>query len=53
MEGVEYYGQIGFLKSGLALADHVTTVSPTYALEIQDSEMGMGSTDCCAIVAKP
>ena len=42
MEGVEYYGQIGFLKAGLALADHVTTVSPTYALEIQGSEMGMG-----------
>jgi starch synthase len=42
VEGVEYYGQIGFLKAGLALADHVTTVSPTYALEIQGSEMGMG-----------
>lgn len=42
MEGVEYYGQIGFLKAALALADHVTTVSPTYATEIQSSEMGMG-----------
>lgn len=42
MEGVEYYGQIGFLKAGLALADHITTVSPTYAMEIQGSEMGMG-----------
>lgn len=42
MEGVEYYGQIGFLKAGLALADHITTVSPTYAIEIQGSEMGMG-----------
>lgn len=42
MEGVEYYGQIGFLKAGLALADHITTVSPTYAVEIQGSEMGMG-----------
>jgi starch synthase len=42
MEGVEYYGQIGFLKGGLALADHIATVSPTYALEIQTSEMGMG-----------
>lgn len=42
MEGVEYYGQIGFLKGGLALADHITTVSPTYALEIQGGEMGMG-----------
>lgn len=42
IEGVEYYGQIGFLKAGLVLADHITTVSPTYALEIQGSEMGMG-----------
>jgi starch synthase len=42
MEGVEYYGQIGFLKAGLSLADHITTVSPTYAIEIQGSEMGMG-----------
>ena len=42
IEAVEYYGQIGFLKGGLALADHITTVSPTYAIEIQSSEMGMG-----------
>jgi starch synthase len=42
IEGVEYYGQIGFLKAGLVLADHITTVSPTYAIEIQGSEMGMG-----------
>ena len=42
MNGVEYHGQIGFLKGGLALADQVTTVSPTYAEEILGSEMGMG-----------
>ncbi len=42
IEGVEYYGQIGFLKGGLSLADHITTVSPNYAIEIQSSEMGMG-----------
>jgi starch synthase len=42
MEGVEYYGHIGFLKAGIALADHITTVSPTYAREIQGDEMGMG-----------
>jgi starch synthase len=42
MDGVEYYGQIGFLKGGLALADQITTVSPIYAEEIQGSEMGMG-----------
>ena len=42
IDGVEFYGRIGFLKGGLALADHITTVSPTYAIEIQGSEMGMG-----------
>jgi starch synthase len=42
VDGVEYYGQIGFLKAGLVLADRITTVSPTYAIEIQGSEMGMG-----------
>ncbi len=42
IEGVEYYGQIGFLKGGLMMADHITTVSPSYAIEIQGSEMGMG-----------
>jgi starch synthase len=42
IDGVEYYGRIGFLKGGLALADHITTVSPTYGIEIQSSEMGMG-----------
>jgi len=42
VDGVEYYGQIGFLKSGLQLADRITTVSPTYAKEIQTPEGGMG-----------
>ena len=34
-EGLEFYGQINFLKAGLAFADRITTVSPTYAREIQ------------------
>ena len=34
VDGVEYYGDIGFLKAGLRFADIITTVSPTYALEI-------------------
>ena len=42
IEGVEYYGTIGYLKAGLALADRITTVSPTYAREICTSEGGMG-----------
>ncbi len=42
MHGVEYYGAIGFLKAGLQFADRITTVSPTYAKEIQSDEAGMG-----------
>jgi starch synthase len=41
-DGVEYYGDIGFLKAGLRLADRLTTVSPTYAAEICTREGGMG-----------
>ena len=42
VDGLEYFGQIGFLKAGLRLADRITTVSPTYAKEIQTPEGGMG-----------
>ncbi|WP_420134801.1 glycogen synthase GlgA [Rhodopseudomonas sp.] len=42
LDGVEYWGGIGYLKAGLQLADRITTVSPTYAQEIQASEAGMG-----------
>jgi len=42
MDGVEYYGQLSFLKAGLQYADAITTVSPTYAAEIQTDEEGMG-----------
>jgi starch synthase len=42
MEGVEYYGSLGFLKAGLRFADRISTVSPSYAAEIRTSEGGMG-----------
>ncbi len=42
MHGVEYYGNISFLKAGLYYANHLTTVSPTYAKEIQSEALGFG-----------
>src|SRR5215471_7182069 len=42
IHGVEYFGAISFLKAGLQFADRITTVSPTYATEIQSDEGGMG-----------
>src|SRR5574340_730791 len=41
-EGLEYYGQISFIKGGLNYSDWLNTVSPTYALEIQTPEYGVG-----------
>lgn len=40
--GAEFYGKVGFLKAGIHYADVVTTVSPTYAVEIQGEEFGCG-----------
>ena len=42
IDGVEYYGGVGFLKAGLEAADAITTVSPRYAEEILRPEFGMG-----------
>jgi starch synthase len=42
LNGLEYHGDVNFLKGGLSYADRVTTVSPTYAREITGIENGMG-----------
>ena len=42
VDGVEYYGGVGYLKAGLRAATRITTVSPTYAREIRRPEFGMG-----------
>jgi starch synthase len=42
MEGLEYYGQMSFLKGALQYAQAITTVSPTYSREIQSAELGFG-----------
>lgn len=42
LDGVEYYGGVGFLKAGLQAAWAITTVSPTYAQEIRTPNFGMG-----------
>ncbi len=40
--GLEYHGQLSFMKAGLKFADKVTTVSPSYAREIATHEFGCG-----------
>ena len=42
IDGLEYHGDVNFLKGGLSYADRLTTVSPTYAREITGIENGMG-----------
>ncbi len=41
-ETFEYYGKINLLKGGIIFSDGITTVSPTYADEIQTKEYGFG-----------
>ena len=42
MDGVEFWGQLSMLKAGLQFADAITTVSPSYAREIQTEAFGVG-----------
>lgn len=42
MDGVEYHGDFNLLKAGIAYADAITTVSPSYAQEIATPEFGCG-----------
>jgi len=41
-EGLEFWGEVSFMKAGIVWADAITTVSPTYAREIQTPEFGAG-----------
>ncbi|PTQ68398.1 glycogen synthase GlgA [Pseudomonas sp. GV071] len=41
-EGMEFYGQLSLLKAGITYADHITTVSHTYAEEITTEAFGCG-----------
>ena len=42
INGVEFHGKMSFLKAALFYADHITTVSPSYAKEIQQESHGSG-----------
>jgi starch synthase len=42
MDALEFWGQISLLKGGIVFSDGITTVSPTYAREIQTKEYGSG-----------
>lgn len=41
-QAMEYWGQISYLKAGINFSERITTVSPTYAQEITQPELGFG-----------
>ena len=45
-DGMEFFGQISYIKAGIQFADALSTVSPTYAREIQPPEFGFGLDGC-------
>ena len=51
LNGLEYHGDVSFLKGGLSYADRITTVSPTYAREITGLENGMGLDGLLRLIA--
>ena len=42
IDGLEFWSQVGLLKAGIAFADGITTVSPTYARQLLSAEHGEG-----------
>jgi starch synthase len=42
MDGIEFYGNVCFMKAGIRYADRLNTVSPTHAKEIQSEALGFG-----------
>lgn len=48
VNGVEYYGNLSFIKAGIYYADRISTVSPSYAKEIQKEPLGFGLQELLA-----
>lgn len=45
MDGLEFYGQLSFIKGGITYANRINAVSPTYAKEILQAEFAYGLED--------